>query len=299
MERWISADYPLSLIGKGAYMNTSPLVSIIIRTCGKPSVLNNALQSVKKQTYTNIEVILVEDGENISEHFIQEQYPDLRIRYHATKVNQGRSAAGNIGLSMAEGKYCNFLDEDDILLSTHVETLVNILETAEFKAAYTVAEENQIVIKSSSPYRFAVKRKLIRYRFPFNRLLLCYMNLFPIQSVMFERTLYEEYGGFDEGLDVLEDWDLWLRFALNYSFQFVDKVTSVYYTPYKNKKKLCRDLALREAEHMVMEKHRNYQYAANALQINRDMDYILNQFNQKKAVFIMKKIRNFLLYRDR
>lgn len=280
-------------------MSTFPLVSIIIRTCGKTSILNNALQSIKKQTYANIEVVLIEDGENVSEHFIQEQYPDLRIRYYATKINQGRSKAGNIGLSMAKGKYCNFLDEDDILLPNHVQTLVNALEDTEYNVAYTVAEEHQIVVKNSDPYMFIIKRKLVRYRFPFNRLLLCYMNLFPIQSVMFARTLYEEHGGFDEELEILEDWDLWLRFALEEPFLLVDEVTSVYYTPYKNKKKLHRDLILRDAERQVVEKHRDYHYSADALQINRDMDYILNNFNQKKAVFIMRKIRNFLLYRDR
>lgn len=280
-------------------MTTFPLVSIIIRTCGKLGILNNALQSVKKQTYTNIEVIVVEDGENLSEHFIQEHYSDLRIRYYATQTNQGRSKAGNIGLAMSEGKYCNFLDEDDILLPSHVQTLVNILETTEFNAAYSIAEECQIVVKSSIPYKFTVKRKLIRYRFPFNRTLLCYMNLFPIQSVMFARTLYEDYGGFDEKLDVLEDWDLWLRYALEHPFVFTDKVTSIYYTPYKDRKKRRRDLALRAAECQVVEKHKSYCYSTDAFQINKDMDYILNDFNQKRAVFIMRKIRNFLLYRDR
>ena len=280
-------------------MSELPLVSIIIRTCGKPNILDNALKSVQAQTYSNIEVILVEDGKNVSEHFIQERYPGLQIRYYATRINQGRSKAGNIGLSMSGGKYCNFLDEDDILLPNHVQILVNALEATNMKAAYTVAEEHQIIVKRRIPYLFSVKRKLVRYRFPFNRLLLCYMNLFPIQSVMFARKLYEEHGGFDEELDILEDWDLWLRFALEEPFRFVDEVTSVYYTPYKNKKKLRRDYALHDAERQVVEKYGSYHYSVDALQINRDMDYILNQFNQKKAFFIMKKIRNFLLYRDR
>lgn len=280
-------------------MNNFPLVSVIIRTCGKPSILERALKSVRAQTYTNIEVIVIEDGKNLSEGFIRENFSDLRLRYSATKIRLGRTKAGNIGLAMANGKYCNFLDEDDILLPCHVQTLITSLTETDAKVAYAVAEEHQITIQSTSPYLFTVKRKLIRYHHPFNRLLLCYMNIFPIQSVMFEKTLYEKCGGFDEDLEILEDWDLWLRYALEEPFQFVDTVTSIYYTPFKNRKKLSRDISLHEAEQKVIEKHKSYYYTANAQQINKEMDYILNNFNQKGFIFFMRKIRNFLLYRDR
>lgn len=280
-------------------MDNFPLVSIIIRTCGKPDVLNNALRSVREQTYSNIEVIVIEDGENLSEHFIRENYSDLRIRYQATQINQGRVKAGNIGLSMAEGMYCNFLDDDDILLPGHVETLVDSLKQTDAKVAYAVAEEQQIVVKSNSPYKFVVKRKLIRYRYPFNRLLLCHMNLFPIQSVMFSRSLFELYGGFDEELGLLEDWDLWLRFAMEVTFQFVDEVTSVYYTPYKSNKKRDRDRLMHGAEHQLFEKHRGYRYTTDASQVSEEVGFILKTFNQKKAIVIMRKIRDYLLYRDR
>ena len=153
--------------------------------------------------------------------------------------------------------------------------------------------------KSVSPYRFVVKRKLIRYRYPFNRLLLCYMNLFPIQSVMFARSLFERCGGFDEQLEILEDWDLWLRFAIEEPFEFVDQVTSVYYTPYKSKKKHDRDISLHDAERQVVEKHREYRYVTDASQISREVGFILNTFHQRKAIYIMRKIRDYLLYRDR
>lgn len=54
---------------------------------------------------------------------------------------------------------------------------------------------------------------MIRYKQPFNRLLLYTFNYIPIQSIMFQKSLYEEYGGFDEKLDNLEDWDLWVRYS--------------------------------------------------------------------------------------
>ncbi len=279
-------------------MDKSVLVSIIVRTCGNTHVLGRALQSIQHQTYRNIEVIVVEDGPNLSEQFVKNSCGDLRYVYHATGKRQGRTCAGNIGMSLATGKYLNFLDEDDILLEEHVELLVDALESRDVKAAFAIAEEHQIKVQSEKPYVFRTKRKLVRYDHPFNRLLLCYMNLFPIQSVMFSRELYEKHGGFDEELDMLEDWDLWVRYASDTDFIKVSEVTSVYYTPYKGKNKRQRDAAMKKAADRILQKHELYPINLSAGQINRDMDYILNVFNRKGLWFYLKKVRNYLLYRD-
>ena len=121
-------------------MEKEVLVSIIVRTCGKPDVLKNALLSIRKQTYPNIEVIIVEDGPNRSEQFIRENFSDLNYVYYATTKQQGRTRAGNIGLSLANGKYLNFLDEDDILLENHVQLLIDALTSKDAFAAYTIAD---------------------------------------------------------------------------------------------------------------------------------------------------------------
>lgn len=278
-------------------MGNMPLVSVIIRTCNRPNILRNALESICRQTYKNIEVVIVEDGPNEAEALLKE-YPQLNTVYHATVEKCGRTKAGNKGLEMAQGKYFNFLDDDDILLPRHVELLVECLEEKGAQAAYAVAEEHQIA-RNVKKGEFRVRRKLIRYRYPFNRLLLFYMNYFPIQTVMFSSGLYQEMGGFDEELNELEDWDLWVRYATRCDFCHVDEITSIYYTPYKDKRKRNRDIAMRDADAGVRAKHQFYVMTLSAGQIARDMDYILNVFNQRKILFYMKKIRNWLLYRDR
>lgn len=277
-------------------MKSSPLVSIIIRTCGRPNILRTALESVRKQTYNNIEVILVEDGKNVSEPLLKE-FPEMNIHYYAMGQRCGRTATGNRGFEMANGKYLNFLDDDDILLPEHVSTLIEYVIQNKLRAAYAIAEEHQIVRQKNGT--FQTRRKFIRYRYPFNRMLLFYMNYIPIQSIIFEKTLYEQCGGFDEELDTLEDWDTWVRYAMVCNFGFVDRVTSVYYTPFRDKIKRERDVGMHEAEAKVKEKYRSYTMQLSVAQVNQDMDYILNVFNQKKLVFYLRKIRNWLLYRDR
>ena len=206
--------------------------------------------------------------------------------------------AGNIALRLATGDYYNFLDEDDILLENHVEQLMNRLITSHTKAAYAVAEEQQIRVMSFSPYIFRVKRKLVRYRHPFNRVLLCYMNIFPIQCVLFSRELYDKYGGLNEELDLLEDWDLWLRYAAHEKFAFENIITSIYYTPFKDKKKASRDRHLQDAEQAACVNYQKYMFKMSAQEVNEDMQYILNVFRQKTFTIYMRKIYNYLLYKD-
>ena len=182
-----------------------PLVSIIVRTCGRPHILRRALESIRRQSYPNIETVLIEDGKNISESFIRDHYEGMNIRYYSTGEHVGRIRAGNIGLEKAEGKYVGFLDDDDALLGKHVSILVEQLEHGQARVAYAIAQEHQYVYKQGDDHTMQVKRKCIKYKQPFNRLLLCYMNYLPIQSVLFERTVYEENGGFDESLELVED----------------------------------------------------------------------------------------------
>lgn len=279
-------------------MNKGAFVSIIIRTCGKPDVLNNALQSIRNQTYPHIEVVIVEDGPNISEQYIRDNFSDLKYIYHSTGRQLGRTKAGNIGLSLATGKYLNFLDEDDVFLENHIEVLARTLTESDADVAFALAEEHQIIVESVEPYVFRVKRKLVRYNYPFNRLLLCYMNYFPIQSIMFTQKIYRLYGGFDEELDLLEDWDLWVRYAMYVDFKKAQTVTSVYYTPYKSDKKKQREIFMHNSTDSIIEKHQKYNIELSVAEINRDMDYILNVFNKKGIWFYLKKIRNYLLYKD-
>ena len=126
-----------------------PLVSIIVRTCGRPNVLRETLISLRKQTYKNIEVVIVEDGENKSEEMIKKEFSDLNILYKATGEKKGRCKVGNLGMTLAHGKYLNFLDDDDLFFADHVETLVQALtKNPQYKLAYSTSFETKIEIKS-------------------------------------------------------------------------------------------------------------------------------------------------------
>src|SRR4030042_5732999 len=108
----------------------SPLVSIIIPCFNQAQYLNEALDSIMNQTYSNWECIIVNDGsqDNTDELAKNWNKRDERFRY-IKKENGGPSAARNTGLKIAKGEYIQFLDADDILECNKIEHQINYLNS--------------------------------------------------------------------------------------------------------------------------------------------------------------------------
>lgn len=242
------------------YPVEQPLVSILIRTCGRPAMLRETLISVRNQTYSNIEVVIVEDGPDISRAMIDSEFSDLNIRYYSTGEKQGRCIVGNLAMEYANGQYLNFLDDDDVLYADHVEVLCSqLVKNPDKKAAYAHAFETPIKVHSRDPYEYTEIFHNVQHRQPFNRLILLHHNYFPIQSVMFSKELYTELGGIDPELEVLEDWDLWLRYALEYDFLYVEKLTSAYRIPADRDDFHARQILFDKYLKIVRDKYANRQ----------------------------------------
>lgn len=277
---FLGFDY--SVAREGAfYVNKfpkeEPLISILVRTCQRPSVLRETLWSLRQQTYKNIEVIVVEDGRPSADQMIREEFSDMNIIYKATAKKLGRSAAGNLAMSMAQGRYLNFLDDDDLFFADHVEVLVYTLLDTGARAAYAYAFQTPITVKSREPYKYKLGGYEQVYRQKFDKILLCHHNYIPIQCMMFERSLFEQYGGLDESLDALEDWDLWVRYSLHTDFICVEKTTSIYRVPMDKKADKSRQELLDQALLCVRDKHKGY--------IQQVSVYDLAMMHRAKSVF--------------
>lgn len=224
-------------------------VSVIVRTRNRPQLLRKALHSLRDQTEPSFEVVVIEDGPPDSEKVIEE-FPDLAIHYHATRENVGRTRAANIGLSKAQGKYLNFLDDDDLLLPHHIETLLRYLEeNDDVDAVHAAAIER--------PFDRSFKDK-VKYTEPLDKETIFYRNMMPIQAAMFRRRMYEKHGGMDESLAFLEDWDLWIRYSMHGEFGFVNDVTSIYHVPADRKIYKERKKVLKNYEKVIWAKYRSY-----------------------------------------
>ena len=113
--------------------NTS-LVSVIIPTYKRTETLKFALDSIMKQTYKNLEIIVVDDNGAESEYrksveTIMEEYKgNSKIRYIANEKNMGGAAARNVGIEEAKGEYLAFLDDDDTYYPEKIEKQISVFE---------------------------------------------------------------------------------------------------------------------------------------------------------------------------
>ncbi len=243
----------------GLALTKHPKVSVLIRTMGnRNDLLREAIQSVMHQTYPtkSIEIVLVQDGKANLGRFVKE-FEGIAIQYKALGSNKGRCAAGNLAMEMATGTYCVFLDDDDMFFADHLEQLVATAEANKADVAYAYGWE------LSSEYSHDGRRILregmgqVTYDepvFSFARLLT--YNFLPINCVLFKKACFEKCGGFDEELDFLEDWDLWLRFAYQFRpFALMPKVTSMYRVPMTISNLEERDARFKEYRHKVRMKH--------------------------------------------
>lgn len=110
---------------------TSPLVSVIITTYKNEALLPRAIESVRQQTYQNIELIVVDDNDPKSPsrratETVMEQYPSVCYLRHPE--NRNGAAARNTGIRAAKGEYIAFLDNDDLYLSNHIAQCVEALQ---------------------------------------------------------------------------------------------------------------------------------------------------------------------------
>ena len=214
----------------------APLVSIIIRTHNRPSLLTRALESAYSQTYINLEIIVVNDyGSNIDPiilHFqTLPQSPEIGRSVHCvrTKRRLGRAGAANTGLSASHGKYIGFLDDDDYFFADHVKIHVTELEKRKKNVSFSMVSES---IESIGPN--GALDQLARHFHElkdFHKLeLLFFDNVFPINSFVFRRDVLDKIGPFDVKREVLEDWDFIIRLFLNYDPILIPQVTAEYST---------------------------------------------------------------------
>lgn len=203
------------------------MVSIIIPNYNYGRFLEDTFRCVLAQTYSDWECIVVDNSSEDNSREIIEKYcnSDSRFKYFLKK-NNGPSAARNTGLQKATGEFIQFLDADDLLEADKLKVCVSELENnPQTDVAYTdvkyfsqsIDERRNSIENLSNQHKFKVEG---RGDVVVNALLRG--NIFVINSPLFRKRLIDKCGSFDDQLKTLEDWDLWLRFAVNdASFKFI------------------------------------------------------------------------------
>ena len=186
-------------------MTVPPSVSLVIPAYNSATTLGAAVSSALWQSYTRLEILVVDDGSTDGTADIANAYAavDDRVRV-LSQANGGVGSARNLGISHSTGDLLTFLDADDILLAEHVAALVQ-----------TWAHRADCIVTANSHYLFPAGLRTTgqtgRFAAPASqRLVLLQQNYLSIMS-LFHRSLVDRIGGFDVDLLRCEDWEFWLR----------------------------------------------------------------------------------------
>jgi teichuronic acid biosynthesis glycosyltransferase TuaG len=124
------------------------MVSIIIPNYNSIKTIKCCLDSIKNQTYSNHEVIIIDDRSTDHSIDVIKSYQGLNIILHQNLVNSGPGICRNIGLKLAKGKYIAFLDSDDFWSFNHLESIVSCFESnsdKDFLFSKVLVEKNDFL----------------------------------------------------------------------------------------------------------------------------------------------------------
>lgn len=192
-----------------------PKVSVVIPTYNHARYVTWAVESVLRQKYPNLEIIVVDDGSTDDTAQRLQPYQN-RINY-IYKSNGGTPNALNHGLQRATGEYICWLSADDMFLKGKLEKQVQLMEAnPQVGFCYTsfiVIDENGLKKYAADSEFYPARQELV-----VNLLRGCFING---SSVMMRRTALERVGYFDEGLPQAHDYELWFRFLRHFPAGFI------------------------------------------------------------------------------
>ncbi|MFH1552199.1 MAG: glycosyltransferase [Candidatus Omnitrophota bacterium] len=201
-------------------MGAQPFFSVIIPTFNRRSFLEKAVDSVLGQTFTDLELIVIDDGSTDDTEQLILSYNDKRLTY-IHQPNRGVSRARNTGLEASKGEFIAFLDSDDYWASEKLKKTAGYIKNFPDIGIFHTEEEwyrkgvhlNQME-KHKKPSGLVYK-----YALP-----LCCIS---ISTAAVKKDIFTRVGVFDEDLEACEDYDFWLRATSIYEVKLIPEALTI------------------------------------------------------------------------
>ncbi|MDJ0616311.1 MAG: glycosyltransferase [Calothrix sp. MO_192.B10] len=198
------------------------LISVIIPAYNAENTIKETITSVLKQTFTNWELIIIDDGSTDSTLDISSSFTDSRIKIFSYP-HAGGNVSRNRGFQHTVGSFISFLDADDLWTPDKLESQFKALQAnPQASVAYSwtdyIDENNSFLVSGTHITRNGdVYESLLINNFLENG-----------SNPLIRREALIKLDGFDESLSAGQDWDMWLRLAANYHFVAVSSVQILY-----------------------------------------------------------------------
>jgi glycosyltransferase involved in cell wall biosynthesis len=200
-----------------------PLVSVVLPVYNCAHYVGQAIQSILDQTFTDFELIVIDDGSTDSTPNVLQQYADPRIR-QSRQENIGLAATLNRGIELARGRYVARQDQDDISLPGRLAKQVAYLDSRPTCALLgTWAEIWREHARTERVHRHPPENSILKFELLFN-------NPFVHSSVMLRKSALDRVGGYstDSTRQPPEDYELWSRIAREYDVGNIPEILHVY-----------------------------------------------------------------------
>ncbi|MCL4352877.1 MAG: glycosyltransferase [Patescibacteria group bacterium] len=202
-------------------------VDVVIPVYNGQDYIIQAIESVNKQTYKPNKIIVVDDGStDKTPALIKRLRKSNQTLFYLRKRRGGPSSARNVGIKYSNAEFIAFLDADDVWESAKLEKQIKLFKNSDNQNLGVVycnyadidQDGNNLINFSSFPLDRTIRGNISRQLSSGNKV------AGSDSAVLVKRECLERVGYFDENLQTCEDWDLWLRIAKYYQFDFVDKI---------------------------------------------------------------------------
>ena len=197
-----------------------PFFSIIIPTYNREILLSNAITSVLEQSYTNFEIVIINDNSQDKTFKYLNSIFDKRVKVIHNKVNLHKGASRNIGIKESNGQYICFLDDDDYFLSNHLEVLSDKIKENQYSESFFYTQvflKKDNIIKKHPRIEYAPNESYVSY---------ILFNWIPTNSVCIHSNILKKYR-FNETIKIGQDMELWCRIVAEYPVVRINEYTSV------------------------------------------------------------------------
>jgi glycosyltransferase involved in cell wall biosynthesis len=190
------------------------LVSIVMPTYNRGNVIHKAINSVINQSYSNWELIIIDDGSTDNTKEVVRYYleKDLRIKFVSNSLNKGANACRNQGATLANGKYLAFIDSDNQWYKDKLIKQLEIIEDSSLNIDFVyskeeVIDEKFVTIVPRRAYSMEELRKVLPLK-----------NVVDTSTVLMKKAIFFSVGGFDENMPRFQDWELFFRIVVVYGY---------------------------------------------------------------------------------
>ena len=292
-----------------------PLVSVVVITYNSAKTIFDTLESIKNQTYRNIELIISDDCSKDNTIEICKKWLEIEAnRFISYKIittphNTGVTSNCNRGYRCANGSWIKGIAGDDILNNFFIEKNISwILSNPNIDIVFSkVKILNESKVNVSNDYIFRYAELLLTSRQLFHCLV--YGNFLPATTAFIKKEVFSELSGFDETIPMMEDWPFWIKAAYHgKKFSLLNEYMAIYRilpNSISNKKNKSEKYIQSE----ILAKNYAWQYQKK-IGITYRFYHIINEFtNRHKSLkflklinylnpyfYILKNIRNKIVY---